>query len=145
VFFPGLLMLKSIVLAMGIWAALGVATAGAQDLKIEAGPTMRQPRPPELLHGTRSSDQNYYPSLGPSVPYDPAFIPPFTIEVETPDSTGRMGLSGWTAPNTSVGVVGTGIREINGWFSFGFTWTWGGPPPLSRPRAAADQPPAVTR
>jgi len=42
----------------------------------------------------RSSDQNYYPNIGPSVPYDPAFIPPFTIELESP--------------------------EINGWFSFLF-------------------------
>ena len=57
------------------------------------------------------------------VPYDPAFIAPFTIELESPDSTGRMGFSGWTAPNTPVGPVGTGTREINGWFSFGFTWT----------------------
>ncbi len=53
----------------------------------------REPRvvAPRLLYETRPSDENDYRGAAPSVPYDPAFIRPFTREVETPDSTGRMG------------------------------------------------------
>ena len=110
--------------------------------------TTREPRvvAPGLLYETRPRDENYYPGASPSVPYNPAFIRPFTREVQTPDPTGRMGLSGWT-PNTPVGSAGTGQREINGWLSFGITWTWGGPPPTARRRTAAltDQPAALAR
>lgn len=123
-------MVKSIVLAIGILAALGVTAAGAQDLDLEAPAPLREPRVPVPE-----------PGPGPSVPYDPAFIRPFTIDRETPDSTGRMGLSGWTAPSTHVGLAGVGEREIGGWLSLGFTWTWGGPPLLTPAPPGASPPP----
>jgi hypothetical protein len=140
-------MRKSIVLAIAILAALGPAPVSGEDVKIMAPPPGREPRviTPGLLYETRPSDETYYPG-GPGVPYDPAFIRPFTKEVETPRSTGRMGLSGWTSPNTPVGPSGAGMREISGWLGFGFTRTWGGPPP-SRPRPGASdvQPSALPR
>ena len=141
-------MRKSFVLAIAILAALGVTSAGAQDVKIKAPAPTGEPRviAPGLLYETRPSDENYYPGGGPNVPYDPAFIRPFTKNVETPESTGRIGLSGWTSPNTPVGSPGAGMRESNGWLGFGFTWTWGGPPPVSRREGAPDdQPAALTR
>ncbi|HSE92433.1 MAG TPA: hypothetical protein VLF19_03935, partial [Methylomirabilota bacterium] len=61
--------MKSIVLAIGILAALGVTAAGAQDLDLEAPAPLREPRVPVPE-----------PGPGPSVPYDPAFIRPFTID-----------------------------------------------------------------
>ncbi len=139
-------MRKSIVLAIAILAALGPAVASGADMKIKAPQSTREPRviAPGLLYETRPSDENYYPGAGPSVPYDPAFIRPFTQSIETPQSTGRMGLSGWTSPNTPVGPSGSGRREINGWLGFGFPRTWSGPPP-SRPGAGGldDQPSAL--
>ncbi len=141
-------MRKSIVLAIAILAALGAAAASGEDVKIKAPLPPREPRviAPGLLYETRPSDENYYPGGGPGVPYDPAFIRPFTKEVGTAQSTGRMGLSGWTSPNTPIGPSGAGMREVHGWLGFGFTLTWGGPPP-SRPRAGAsgDQPSVLTR
>jgi hypothetical protein len=146
-------MRKVIVLAIGILGAFGMTAARGEDVKIEAPASTRAPAPtlapepriiaPGLLHETRPSDENYYP--GPSVPYDPAFIRPFTMTVESPDSTGRMGLSGWTAPNTPVGTAGPGQHASPGWASFGFTWTRGGPAPTPRPGADHDQPAALPR
>ena len=142
-------MRKSSILAIAILAALGASAASAQDVSIKAPPPAREPRviTPGLLYETRPSDDNHYPGSGPSVPYDPAFIRPFTAETQTPTSTGRMGLSGWTSPTPRVGASGTGIRENNGSLGFGFTWTWGGPPPPASRRAGApdDQPAALPR
>ncbi len=141
-------MWGSVVLMVAIVAALGVMPVWAQGVKIVTPAPTREPRviAPGLLYETRPSDENYYPGAAPSVPYDPTFIRPFTREVETPDSTGRIGLSGWTSPNTPVGSSGTGRREINGWLGFGITWTWGGPPTAWRRTGALnDQPPTLTR
>jgi hypothetical protein len=141
-------MRKSIGLGIAILAALGPSVVSGEDVEIKASAPGREPRviAPGLLYETRPSDGNYYQGGGPGIPYDPAFIRPFTKEVETPESTGRMGLSGWTSPNTPVGPSGAGMREINGWLGFGFTRTWGGPPP-SRRRVGApdDQPSALPR
>ncbi len=136
-------MRKSIGIVIGILAVLGATAAWAEDVKVEAPPPTREPRiiAPGLLYERRPTDENYYPGGGPVVPDDPAFIRPFTIAVETPDSTGRMGLSAWTLPNTPVGPAGAGLRESNGWLGFGFTWTWGGPPPGSRHIGPADDQP----
>jgi hypothetical protein len=144
-------MRKTIIVTIGILAAFGVTAARAEDVKIQApAPTpapapMPEPRiiAPDLLYEMRPKDENYYP--GPSVPYDPAFIRPLTTTVESADSTGRTGLSGWTSPNTPVGSAGPGQHESSGWLSFGFTWTWGGPAPAHRPGAAEDQPPVLAR
>jgi hypothetical protein len=95
-----------------------------------AEPRLRVIEPPLGHDVTRIPEADAY-SRFPSVPYDPAFIEPFTKDFETPTSTGRMGISGWTAPNVPVGASGTGYREINGWAGLGWSVTWGGPPPAS--------------
>src|SRR4030095_7646866 len=110
---PG--MKKHVPLTIAILAALGLTAASApsftwaQNVKI----TTPEPRPepriitPGLLYEKRPSDDLYYLGIPPSVPYDPAFIEPFMLQVETQESTGRIGLSGWTAPNPPVGLART--------------------------------------
>ena len=138
-------MRKLIVMAMASLAVLGAPAVWAQDVTITAPPPAREPRiiTPGLLYETRPREETIYPGYGPSVPYDPAFIRPFTKEVETPQSTGRLGLSGWTSPNPPVGPSGAGMRESNGSLSFGFSWTWEGPPPRSRRAASPDDLPSA--
>lgn len=62
------------------------------------------------------------------VRHDPAFIGPLSNKTESPRSTGRVGIAGWTSPNTPVGSA-QNYREITGYFAFGFALEWGGPPP----------------
>src|SRR5262245_34626800 len=140
-----LAMRKSLVVATAGLALLGATAAGAQDVKISAPPPAREPRiiTPGLLYETRPREESIYPGYAPTVPHDPAFIRPFTTEVETQDSSGRLGLSGWTAPNPPVGPSGTGIRENTGSLNFGFSWTWGGPPLRSRRAGSPDDQPAA--
>jgi hypothetical protein len=134
------LLTIAILTALGLTPAWAPAVASAQVKITTPGPTP-EPRivTPGLLYEKRTSEDLYYLGIPPSVPYDPAFVEPLVLQVETQDTTGRIGLSGWTAPNAPVGSSGTGRREINGWLSFGVTWTWGGPPP-KRPGAPADAP-----
>jgi len=134
------LLTITILTALGLTPAWAPAVASAQVKITTPGPTP-EPRivTPGLLYEKRTSEDLYYLGIPPSVPYDPAFVEPLVLQVETPDTTGRIGLSGWTAPNPPVGSSGTGRSEINGWLSFGATWTWGGPPP-KRPGAPADAP-----
>src|SRR5215470_14562501 len=138
-------MRKITVVALAGLAALGANVVWAQDVKISAPPQAREPRiiTPGLLYETRPKDESIYPGYAPSVPHDPAFIRPFTTEVETPSSTGRLGLSGWTSPNPPVGPSGAGMRENSGSLNFGFSWTWGGPPSRSRRAASPDDAPAA--
>ena len=128
-------------------ASLGGGSVWAQDVKMKAPEPAREPRiiTPGLLYESRPKDENYYPGSGPSVPHDPAFIRPFTKEIETPESTQRLGVAGWTSPTTPVGPSGAGMRESNGVLGFGFSWTWGGPPSASRRAAGPDQPAALPR
>jgi hypothetical protein len=129
-------MWKSIVLALGILvAALGATAVQAEDLKLDTTPPTPETRVPAPGPVRGPSDPGYYPG-GPVVPYDPAFIPGLSTEV----GTGRAGLSGWTAPNPTAGLTGTGGSERPGWFSLGFTWTWG-----ESPYAGPTAPPTVTR
>ena len=123
-------------------AAVSAPAARAQGVKITTPAPTPEPRvvTPGLLYETRPSDDLYYLGIPPSVPYDPAFIEPFMLQVETQESTGRIGLSGWTSPNPPVGSSGTGQAEINGWQGFGVSWTWGGPPPKRRPGDPAAAP-----
>jgi hypothetical protein len=51
----------------------------------------------------------------------PAFIAPFVGSYETLTATGQFGLSGWTTTNPPVGPP---YRDVTGWLSFGFTFTW---------------------
>jgi hypothetical protein len=114
---------------------LSVAPAYAQ-VQIETRPPAAPPAaeivPPGLRYEvTRPSDTNFYPQ-GPRVEHDPAFIEPFAVDYETPTSTGKVGLSGWTSPATPVGPALTGYPEVTGWLAVGLTITWGGPPPARR-------------
>lgn len=132
---------------IGALAMLAATTAAAQDVQMKAPEPERQRRviTPGLLYETKPSDELHYPG-GNAVPYDPAFIAPLNRKIETPTSTGRMGIAGWSSPNTPVGPSGGGQREINGWPSFGFAWTWGGPAPASsRPGSPPDHPSALAR
>ena len=128
--------------ALGLTAASAPSVARAQGVKITTPEPTPEPRvvTPGLLYEKRPSDDLYYLGIPPAVPYDPAFIEPFVLQVETPESTGRIGLSGWTSPNPPVGSSGTGQAEINGWLGFGVSWTWGGRPPKRRPGEPAAAP-----
>jgi len=53
----------------------------------------------------------------------PMFIGP-TLRTETSE----LGFAMWIAPNTQIGGARTGRDEVNGWASFGLTYTWGGRP-----------------
>jgi hypothetical protein len=117
---------------------LAAAPALAQ-VEIKAKPPATEPRPEVVPPGlryetTRPPDADAYPQA-PLVEHDPAFIEPFTADLESPTSTGKLGLSGWTSPNTPVGPSQE-YREISGWLAAGFSWVWGGPPP-ARTRAPA--------
>jgi hypothetical protein len=130
-----------VLLTMAILAALGLTPAWAQGVKITTPEEMREPRvtTPGLLYEKRPSDELYYLGIPPSVPYDPAFVQPFVVQIESKDTTGLVGLSGWTSPTPPVGSSGTGRYENNGLLGFGLSWTWGGPPP-KRPGAPVDAP-----
>jgi len=121
---------------IGLLVGVGAMAAWADDVTMKRSVPGPEPRviTPGLLYDRAPGDETRYPGGAPRVPYDPAFIRPFVRELQTPTSTGRIGVSGWTSPNTQALPSGTGAREISGWLGFGFTWTWGGPPPPRRPR-----------
>lgn len=129
-------------------AIFGMATVAAlpveaQQVEIEATrpPSEREARviPPPLLYETsRPPDADVrYNRRGIDVEHDPAFLEPAAKTYQTATSSGRYGLSGWTAPNPAVGAEATNRREVTGWFAFGFSVTWDGPAPAPRtaPRA----------
>ena len=130
-----IMRLKALVVA--VFVALGAVPAVAQDVKIETPPPRRElrdaPGAPAVHDRGRPSDHEYYPN-GPRVGHDPGFIEPLSSEYESGNTTGRVGVSGWTAPNAPLGPEVVGYKENTGWFGFGFTVTWGGPPrPQRRP------------
>ena len=105
-------------------------------------PAPERPRQPIIVppgdheQMTRPSDADYYPN-SPVVNYDPAFIEPLSTKIETPTSTGRVGVAGWLSPNTPVGAEVTYRRWHPGWFVLGFAIEWGGPPPTPAKRSPA--------
>jgi len=113
-------------------AGLGLRSSSAQEVEIKApAPSTRAPEPiiiPPGDHGqaTRSSDADYYPNP-PRVRHEPAFIGPLSAKRQSPESSGRMGVAGWTSPTTPVGPSQI-TRESTGAFAFGFAFEWGGPP-----------------
>jgi hypothetical protein len=116
-------------------ALLVVTPTAAQQVEIEkpAPPPARREREraviaPGLSGEGRPIDADNYVKGG-RVPYEPGFIRGLSSERETPTSTGRIGIAGWTAPNTPVGSPATGWGEVNGWFAIGLSVTWDGPPP----------------
>jgi hypothetical protein len=110
---------------------------GVQIQAKPAQPVERETRvvpPPLRYETTRPTDADIYPT-GPSrVQHDPAFIEPLATKYETPTSSGRVGLSGWTAPNAPIGSPVSGWRDVSGWFALGFSVTWDGPPAARKPR-----------
>lgn len=128
-----------VTVALGVLAAL--PAAAQQPLDVEATrPLVERPArvvPPPLHYETsRPPDNDFYPQ-GTRVEHDPAFIEPLSSEYQTATGSGRVGLSGWTAPNPPVGSPVGGWRDVSGWFALGFSVTWGGPPaaaPRARPR-----------
>jgi hypothetical protein len=112
--------------------------AAAQDVEIEAKrlEREREPRvvaPPLHYETTRPPDTDFYPQ-GTKVEHDPAFIQPLASSYENTQTSGRIGISGWTAPNQPVSSPNTGWRDVSGYFALGFSVTWGGPP--AAPKAA---------
>jgi hypothetical protein len=126
------------VLIAGLGLLAAVPAAAQVEIEAKRTPAERPLRviPPPLHYETsKPPDHDNYPQ-GTKVEHDPAFVEPLSFKYETPNTSGRVGLSGWTAPNQPVGSgVGGGWRDISGWFAFGFSITWDGPPaPKARPR-----------
>ncbi len=125
--------------AIPLLLSLVAAPVLAQQVEIKAKPPV-VPRPEVITPGlryemSRPTDGAFY-ILAPRVEHDPAFIEPFVTDLQSPTSTGRAGVSGWTSPNTPVGSsAARAWGEENGWFALGFSFTWGGPPPVRQPPA----------
>ena len=132
-------MKRAPVLATVAVLTLGFAPAFAQDARIgvKAPSPQRATLPSLQYEATQPSDDNY-PLGSVRILYDPAFFSQFSVPVETPTSTGRMGLAGWTTPNPPLGGSGGGFREVNGWLGFGLAVSWGGPPPDKAPTRRAE-------
>jgi hypothetical protein len=133
-------MLATVFLA----SVLLAVPAMAQQVDIEVLPPDRAREPIIIAPGDqyetgRPHDHGYYPE-GPRVRYNPAYVSPLSVRTQTPTSTGRAGIAGWTAPNTPVGSRVSGWQEVSGWFALGLTIEWGGPPPAKRPAPPAPAP-----
>jgi hypothetical protein len=117
-----------VVLALGL-GVMSALPGWAQDVRMERTPFERElgiipptTEPPR----SRPEDADYHSSSG-SVILDPGFFENLSVKTET----GRFGLAGWTSPNSPAGPD---YNEINGWFTFGFAFTWSSPPvPAKRP------------
>jgi len=125
--------------AVAVLFAVLFATSGwAQEVEIEKpapSPTVKPEReviPPAMYDETRPSDADIYPR-GSLVRYDPGFLSSGSMPYERPKSTGRVGLGGWASPNTPVGPMSSGWKEVSGYFALGFSVTWDGPAPVRRP------------
>jgi hypothetical protein len=133
--------MRTIVLALVALGCFATLPAAAQQVEIEAKtPTVERPArvvaPPLHYETSRPPDADVYNYGGTKVEHDPAFIEPLAGTYETTNGSGRVGLSGWTAPNQPVGSPVSGWRDVSGWFAIGFSVTWGGPPaaPAAKPR-----------
>jgi hypothetical protein len=122
-------------LAVVAFVLLAAAPTAAQQVEIQKpapAPARREREraviAPGLSGEGRPLDADNY-VRGGRVPYEPGFIRGLSSERVTPTSTGRIGVAGWTAPNTPVGSPRSGWGEINGWFALGLSMTWDGPPP----------------
>jgi hypothetical protein len=127
--------------AVAVFFVVLFATSGwAQEVEIEKPappPTVKPEREvisPGLYDETRPIDADHYPRGG-LVQYDPGFLNSTSTPYERVKSTGRVGLGGWVSPNTPVGPMSSGWKEVSGWFALGFSVTWDGPPPARRPAA----------
>lgn len=110
---------------------VSTAVVFAQEVPVETYPAPSKPEsrpaprrvPDTPTHPPRTG--TYPRDVG--VGHEPAFIEPFAGNYSTKAGGGRFGLSGWTAPNVPVGGAQSGASDVDGWFSFGFTFTWGEP------------------
>src|SRR3989441_9600255 len=87
---------------------------------------------------TQPSDDNY-PLGSVRILYDPAFFTQFSVPIETPTSTGRVGLAGWSTPNPPLGGSDGGVWEDDSWGGVATAVWRGGPPPhqIATPTAEA--------
>jgi hypothetical protein len=118
------------ILIAGLGLLIALPAAAQVQIESERPPSEREARvvPPPLHYETsKPRDHDFYPQ-GTKVDHDPAFIEPLASRYETATGSGRIGLSGWTAPNQPVGSPVGGWRDVSGWFALGFSVTWGGPP-----------------
>ena len=100
------------------------ATAQQLDLQSPVPETSRdRNRHDESRTRALMPQSELYP-YRPAVPYQPGFIEPLSKET----ATGRMGVAGWTSPNTSAGSRGAADPDNPGWPSLGFAVEWGGSP-----------------
>ncbi len=97
---------------------LAFAPTFAQDASIgvKAPSPQRATLPSLQYEATQPSDDNY-PLGSVRILYDPAFFTQFSVPIETPTSTGRVGLAGWSTPNPPLGGSDGGFREVNGWLA----------------------------
>jgi hypothetical protein len=132
-------MKRLAVLATVAALTLGFAPAFAQDesIGVKAPSPQRTTLPSLQYEATQPSDDNY-PLGSVRILYDPAFFSQFSVPIETPTSTGRVGLAGWSTPNPPLGGSDGGFREVNGWLGFGLAVSWGGPPPHKAPTRRAE-------
>ena len=117
-------------LLIGFLMSAGAAFAQELPIEVSPGPSKPATRPESRAlpeSATRLPEASLYPrDVG--VRHDPAFIEPLGKRYETrTGGRGRLGLSGWTAPNVPIGEAQSEASEVNGWFSLGFTLTWGDP------------------
>jgi hypothetical protein len=102
------------------------ATAQQLDLQSPVPETSRdrnRTRHDESRTRALMPQSDLYP-YRPAVPYQPGFIEPLSKET----ATGRMGVAGWTSPNTSAGSRGAADPDNPGWPGLGFAVEWGGSP-----------------
>src|SRR5205809_359036 len=110
-------MKSASVLAAVTALTLGFAPAFGQDGSIGVkapSPTRGATLPSLQYEATQPIDDNY-PLGGVRILYDPAFFSQFSVPTETPTSTGRVGLAGWTTPNPPLGGNDGGFRDVSGW------------------------------
>src|SRR3989475_11015856 len=142
-------MKRLAVLATVAAVTLAFAPTFAQDASIgvKAPSPQRATLPSLQYEATQPSDDNY-PLGSVRILYDPAFFTQFSVPIETPTSTGRVGLAGWSTPNPPLGGTDGGVRGVKGWARFGRGGGWGGRPPpkaptrRARPEATAPSEPA---
>ena len=118
------------ILIAGLGLLIALPAAAQVQIESKRPPAEREARvvPPPLHYETsKPPDHDFYPQ-GTKVGHDPAFIEPLASKYENASGSGRIGLSGWTAPNQPVGSPVGGWRDVSGWFALGFSVTWGGPP-----------------
>lgn len=134
-------MTRKIIATALLLLGMAAGVASAQQVEIVA-PGVKPPREAPPIEGiigprlqyeiTVPDDSRYLPPR-PQVHHEPAFIEGASAPTETPTSTGRYGLAGWTSPNASGGGFVSGYRDVTGYFALGFAIEWGGPPPTKRP------------